>query len=300
VSHEVLAEAGEAHDLIAIGLPGWEWIDRSAAVAGQRLHVVARRLDPKLSAMNRAGALNGHVPVNALFAAAGTLVATLTGRSALIASNESSASSGSAFWHGIDVNHQWSKSIEFERLVRAWLRRNFDGGPDYYSLLRPLTELRIVKAFATHRGYFDAVTSCNLNFRQSGPAPRRFCLTCPKCVFVALMARPWVDDTDLHALFGGDALADPANVKIVEQLLGIKGQKPFECVGTPEEVVAAIDLARTRGRTIPHGIMTAFTAALMTRSLDVDAIAARALARADDHELSPMRLAQLDAYLDRH
>jgi hypothetical protein len=300
VSHEVLAGAGEPHDLITFGRPGWEWLRRAAEVAGRPLHVVTRRLDPKLAAMNEAGALNGHVPVNALFAAAGTLVAALTGRSEVIASNESSASTGNAVWHGLDVNHQWSKSHEFERMFRDWLRRNLSGGPGYESLLRPLTELRIVKAFATHGAYFSAVTSCNLNFKQSGPAARRFCLTCAKCVFVSLMARPWLDDAGYHALFGGDPLADPANLRIVEELLGLARQKPFECVGTPEEAVAAIDLARSRGRTIPHGVMTAFAACLAKHPVDLDAVVARALARSDAHELSPGRLAQLDDYLDRH
>jgi hypothetical protein len=300
VSHEILAAAGEPHDLLSIGRPDWAWIRRSAEIAGRPHHVVTRRLDPKLAAMNDAGALNGHVPVSAFLAAAGTLVAVLTDRAAVIASNEASASFGNAVGYGIDVNHQWSKSLEFERMFRGWLVRQLPGGPDYVSLLRPLTELRIVKAFATHAAYFDAVTSCNLNFKQSGPAARRFCLACPKCIFVSLMARPWLDDHAYHALFGGDALADPRNLTIVEELLGLKGHKPFECVGTPEEVAAAIDLAKTNGRTIPHGIMTVFAAYLERGAVDLDAVAARALSRTDDHELSPTRIAQLDAYLDRH
>jgi hypothetical protein len=300
VSHEVLAASGEPHDLLSIGRPEWAWIRRSAEVAGRPHHVVTRRLDPKLAAMNDAGALNGHVPVNAFLASAGALIAVLTGRKAVIASNEASASVGNAVWHGIDVNHQWSKSLEFERTFRAWLRRNLPGGPEYVSLLRPLTELRIVKAFATHSNYFDAVTSCNLNFRQSGAAARRFCLDCAKCVFVSLMARPWLDDDAYHALFGGDALADPGNLTIVEELLGLRGQKPFECVGTPEEVVAAIELAKTRGRHVPHGIMTAFAARLGSGVVDLDAVAARVMSRSDEHELTPARVAQLDAYLDRH
>jgi hypothetical protein len=300
VSHELLRAAGEAHELLSIGRPDWEWVRRSAEVAGVPLHVVSRRLDPKLADLNAAGALNGHVPVSAALAFAGTLVALLCGRPAVLASNEASASSGNATWHGIDVNHQWSKSIQFERLFRGWLRRNLAGGPDYVSVLRPVTELRIVKAFATHPEYFGAVTSCNANFRQSGPAARRFCLACPKCVFVSLMARPWLDDAAYRALFGGDALADPANATVVEELLGVRGTKPFECVGTPDETVAALHLAKARGRTIPHGIMTAFAGRVASRASDLDAIAARALTRSTDHELSAARIAQLDDYLDRH
>jgi len=300
VSHEILAAAGEAHDLLSIGRTDWEWVRRSAEVSGRALHVVSRRLDPKLLEMNAAGALNGHVPVNAILAAAGTLVAVLCGRPSVIASNEASASFGNTAWHGIDVNHQWSKSLEFERMFRGWLARRVDGAPEYVSLLRPLSELRIVKAFATHPEYFDAVTSCNTNFKQSGPAARRFCLACPKCVFVSLMARPWLDEAAYHALFGGDALADPGNHTFVEELLGVRGTKPFECVGTPDETVAALHLALKRGRTIPHGVMTAFTGHVLPKSPDLDAVASRALARSDDHELSARRTAQLDDYLDRH
>jgi len=300
VSHEILKAAGEAHEFLSIGRPEWEWVRRSAAVAGGTLHVVSRRLDPKLLEMNAAGALNGHVPVNAVLAFAGTLVALLAGRPAVIASNEASASFGNATWHGIDVNHQWSKSLEFERLFRAWLRRNLRGGPEYVSLLRPLSELRIVKAFATHPKYFDAVTSCNAHFKQSGPAARRFCLACPKCVFVSLMARPWLDDAAYHALFGGDALADPGNHTFVEELLGVRGTKPFECVGTPDETVAALHLALARGRTIPHGIMTTFAGHVLPKYPDLDAVAGHVLTRSYNHELSTLRTAQLDDYLDRH
>ena len=116
-----------------------------------------------------------------------------------------------------------------------------DDGPDYFSLLRPLTELRIVKAFATHRGVLRRRDVVQREFQAVGPGRAdASASTCPKCVFVSLMARPWLDDAAYHALFGGDALADPANVTLVEELLGLRGTKPFECVGTPEETVAAL------------------------------------------------------------
>ena len=41
VSHEVLKAAGEAHELLSIGRVEWEWVRRSATVAGEPL---ARRL----------------------------------------------------------------------------------------------------------------------------------------------------------------------------------------------------------------------------------------------------------------
>lgn len=300
VSHEIFETAGEPHELLSIGRPEWDWLRRSAQVAGRPLHLVTRRLDPKLHELNASGALNGHVPVSSILAFAGTLVALLCGRPAVLASNEASASFGNATWHGIDVNHQWSKSLEFERSFRRWACAHLDGGPEYVSLLRPLSELRIMKAFTTHPGYFDGVTSCNANFSQAGPAPKRFCLGCAKCVFVSLMARPWLSDGAFHALFGGDALADPGNQKFVEELLGVKGTKPFECVGTPDETLAALHLAKARGHKLPQGIMTTFAALVAGNAIDLDAVASYALTRLSDHELSARRLRQLDDYLDRH
>jgi hypothetical protein len=299
VSHEVLRMAAEPHELLTIGR-AWEPVRRSAGVAGAVLHVAERRIDPKLLALNEAGALNGHVPVSAYLAFAGVLIALIARRPAVIASNEASASSGSTTWHGIDVNHQWSKSLEFERMMRAWLARHVEGGPEYVSLLRPLSELRITKAFATHPAYFASVSSCNGNFRQGAPAAGRWCLTCPKCVFVALMARPFVDDAAYHILFGGDPLSDPANATHIEELLGLRGVKPFECVGTPDETAAALHLAKAAGRFLPHGVMTVFNEGVARAELDLDATTARALARGALHELTSRRLGQLDAYLDRH
>jgi len=300
VSHEVLAVSGEPHDLLTIGRSGWEWVGRSAGIAGAPHHRVERRIDPRLLELNAAGALNGHVPVSAYLAFAGLLVALLAGRRAVIASNESSASFGSTHWRGLDVNHQWSKSLEFERSLLAWRARNLSGGPEYLSLLRPWTELRIVKAFASHPEYFATVTSCNRNFSQTGPTAARWCLKCPKCVFVSLMARPWLDDAAYHALFGDDALADPANVDTLSELLGLDGMKPFECVGTPEESIAAFHLARTRGRILPHGPMTLFNDRIAQDAPDLNETARRALAASSEHALPKRWAAILERYADRH
>jgi hypothetical protein len=61
-----------------------------------------------------------------------------------------------------------------------------------------------------------------------------------------------------------------------------------------------LHLARARGRTIPHGIMTAWAAQASTPAADFDALIAQVLTRRPDHELSAERVAQLDDYLDRH
>jgi len=299
VSHEALREGAVPHDLLTIGR-AWDPVQRSAAIAGATHHLAKRTIDPKLFELNTQGAWNGHVPVSAYLAFAGLLLAALTGRSGVIASNEASASSGNTIWNGLDVNHQWSKSIEFERLLRAWLARHLDGTVDYVSLLRPLTELRITKAFTTHPAYFEAISSCNKNFRQQGEAEARWCRSCAKCVFVAIMARPFVDQKAYHTLFGGDPLADPENISYIEELLGLRGMKPFECVGTPDESAVALKLAKEAGRPLPHGVMTALHEELIARDVDWDRATPHALARGDEHALSPTLLGVLDGYLARH
>jgi hypothetical protein len=113
------------------------------------------------------------------------------------------------------------------------------------------------------------------------------------------MARPWLDDAAYHALFGMYR-ADPANGTFVEELLGVRGTTPFECVGTPDETLAALHLARRAGRTIPHGVMTAFNRRVASGFPDLDAITTAALTVSPDHELSAGRIAQLHDYLDRH
>jgi hypothetical protein len=114
------------------------------------------------------------------------------------------------------------------------------------------------------------------------------------------MARPWLSDRDYHRWLGGDPLANPANVTLIEELLGVAGTKPFECVGTPEETAAAIHLARKRGHLLPHGVMTAFAAACTASLSNLETTTHRALTRSDEHELSRERVAQLDDYLARH
>lgn len=283
VSHEILEAGGEAHDLLVIGRRHWAAMAQSASVTGRPLHVVERSLDRALFEMNRAGALNGHVPLNAYLAFAGLLVARLTGRRAVVASNEASASVGSVTWRGIDVNHQWSKGLAFERSLRAWIDRGDGGPPTYFSLLRPLTELRIAKAFATHPRHFAATTSCNRNFAQEDRGAARWCGRCAKCVFVYLVMRPWLDDEAMTTIFGCDVLADLANLPVLERLSGLSGFKPFECVGTPDEAAAALYLASRAGRRLPPAIRDLWETTIRPRVGDPEALARSALALAGEH-----------------
>jgi hypothetical protein len=207
---------------------------------------VQRRLDPRLFELNAAGAYNGHVPFSAILAFASQLVAVIGGCGEVIAANERSASAGNLSLRGIEVNHQWSKGLRFEQLFQDWQRRHLQRVPVYFSLLRPLSELSIARIFASYPEWFPAVTSCNTNFRLSGDAASRWCGRCAKCVFAAIVLAPWLDEDGTAAVFGASPLAHPENLPVVRRLLGIDDHKPWDCVGTPGEVTAALWLACRR------------------------------------------------------
>ena len=75
-------------------------------------------------------------------------------------SNESSANEPSVV--GTDINHQYSKSFEFENDFRNYEKEFLKTNIEYFSLLRPLTELQIAMLFSKHKKYHDIFRSCNV------------------------------------------------------------------------------------------------------------------------------------------
>lgn len=201
--------------------------------------VVRRELDRKLLALNEAGAYNGHVPISAIIAAVLAVAAVLHEFDCAVLANERSADSGNVELEGMSVNHQYSKSLAFEQAIQARFAECLPGF-DYFSLLRPLSELDIARRFAGLREYHEVFTSCNANFRLLRDKPtQRWCLDCPKCRFVFLAMAPFSDREHLIQTFGGNPLADPAQLPGYFALVGFDAHKPFECVGEIEESLAA-------------------------------------------------------------
>lgn len=241
VSIEALRGAGVDFDLFSVN--SYAPIERTAEVAGARLLTAQRQLDPHLFALNEAGAPNGHVPITAVNSLVALLCALASGHDTVIFSNEASSSAGNVVWNGQTINHQWSKSSEFEGLLRQALPC---GAPNYVSLLRPLTELRIARRFAAHTNYHGAFTSCNRAFRLDHQERTSWCADCPKCRFVFLCLAPFISRDALLTIFNGrDMFADKSQFEGFVEILGLDGlTKPFECVGEPDECKVAIDLLR--------------------------------------------------------
>ena len=158
---ECLRQAGEP--LVLFSLGNAAPIEATIAQAGLPAIRVTRRLDPALFALNEAGALNGHVPITGILSLIVVACAIIHGFDAIAMSNEHSASAPNI----ADVNHQYSKSFEFEQAFSRLLERHVVTGVRYFSLLRPLTEIAIARRFARHAAYFPVFRSCNTAFRQS-------------------------------------------------------------------------------------------------------------------------------------
>jgi len=201
---------------------------------------VQRQLSPLLFEYNKQGAYNGHIPVTAVNSSILVVAALLAGAGQVVFSNERSASYGSLIPGTGEVNHQWSKGWDFEREFAAHVRRFIAADLDYYSLLRPLSELAVARQFAKTDRYDAVFSSCNRNFHLLGPKPSsRWCGQCPKCEFVFLALAPFVPKPRLTAIFGGNLLDEPALAPGFDALLEFEAHKPFECVGEGREARAA-------------------------------------------------------------
>lgn len=195
--------------------------------------VIRRTLDPLLLQLNAEGFLNGHTPFSAMLAFYTLLASQLSGIPHIALSNESSANESTVA--GTSVNHQYSKSLEFENDFRRYVAQNFDGAYNYYSFLRPLSELQIAMLFSRYKQYHPVFRSCNAGSKQD-----IWCGQCAKCLFAYIILSPFIEPQALNAIFGENMLDDPAMQHYFDELTGRTESKPFECVGTISEVHSAL------------------------------------------------------------
>lgn len=202
--------------------------------------VIKRTIHPLLLEQNKLGALNGHTPFSAMLAFYTLLASALTGTHFRIAlSNENSANESTVV--GLNVNHQYSKSVEFEDDFRRYVAEYISKRFDYYSFLRPLSELQIAMLFSRYEKYHAVFRSCNAGSKED-----IWCGHCAKCLFAYIILSPFIEPERLNTIFGKNMLDDSSLQHEFDQLRGAASTKPFECVGTVDEVNSALSMTLAR------------------------------------------------------
>ncbi|MDE7399098.1 MAG: hypothetical protein K2N06_06165, partial [Oscillospiraceae bacterium] len=240
VSLEILRQAGERITPYVINpRPATEGCVRAAQIPLSDAIFAHRSIDPALLELNAQGYLNGHTPFSAVVAFSSLLFGSIKGLRYIALSNESSANE--TYVSGAEVNHQYSKSTKFERDFREYCTRTFGDCPQYFSLLRPLTEWQIAREFVKYPQYFGIFQSCNLGSKHN-----TWCCNCAKCLYVYILLAAFLDDEQLSEIFGCNMLEKGELSDMLDGLMTDGKDKPFECVGTKDEVRLSLQMALER------------------------------------------------------
>lgn len=231
----------------------------------QNIIELERSIDPQLLRLNQADYLNGHTPFSAYLAFAALTAAYFYGQQQVVLANEASADEENSIFHGQEINHQYSKSSAFEAKFQ-WYCQHFllqnpprstsrtqttPTTPQYFSLLRSMSELQITQLFcqlikdqAALQPLLQEFRSCNV-----GQKAGVWCEHCPKCAFVFLMLSACLAPARVSpGIFQHNLLADKELFSTYRDLLGKGDKKPFECVGTFAESQEALLLSKQQYR----------------------------------------------------
>lgn len=215
----------------------------------ENICAVRRILDKGIIELNNQGYLNGHTPFSAMVAFVSYLTAYLNNKEKIVLSNENSANESNVL--GTKINHQYSKSYEFERDFQEYALKYLGNGIKYYSFLRPLTEYQIGLLFSKYNKFHNVFKSCNVGSKSE---IWKWCCNCAKCMFVYSLLSPHLYKDELVSIFGEDMFEKKEMLQVFKELLGKENVKPFDCVGTFNEVNYAITktIKRLDGRDFPY------------------------------------------------
>ena len=198
---------------------------------------IKRNLDRKIVELNNEGYLNGHTPFSSLVSFVTYLMAYLTNKRYITLSNEDSSNESTVV--GTKINHQYSKTFEYENDFNNYTKKFFGIDITYFSFLRPLKEFEIALLFSEYKKYHKIFKSCNVGSKST---PWEWCGKCAKCLFVYIILSPKLYKDELVDIFGKDLYEDESLLPIFKELVGDASTKPFECVGEIKEVRYALSL----------------------------------------------------------
>ena len=255
----------------------------TAEIIGAPRLIIGRQMDQRLFNLNEEGAYNGHVPISAIYSWTCVVAAILGDFQEIIFSNEHSANFGNVKYLDTEINHQYSKSFEFETDFANYLRDFLTPSLKYFSLLRPYSELKIAREFSRYPKYFPVFSSCNKNFKINNASNQRWCGVCAKCAFSFAIFAAWNNKKTLLKIFGRNLLDDKNLLALFQELWGQRAFKPFDCVGTPEEVCAAFVLICENKSWKDSLIVKYFQEKILPKIKDQEKLIDTQLARSREH-----------------
>ncbi len=242
VSMELLEKSGCEYDLVVFwksdGLK-----ENVAKKAEKEILLITRQLSDKLFELNKNWYYNGHVPITWIIAFILELTSYIYDYKYIVLSNERSANFGNTNWQWLEINHQYSKSLEFEKDFEKYVEKHISQDIKYFSLLRWMYETKIAELFSElWKKYFEVFSSCNWNFKilsnyNNTKHQKIWCNDCPKCAFVFTILRPHLTKKEVLDIFWEDLFEKKSLELIFRELLWISWIKPFECVWEIEEVI---------------------------------------------------------------
>lgn len=224
---------------------------------------VNRKRDPNINRAMFWMGVSSSYPSVSTFTFIALLISELLGYDSIIFSNERSADFGNFTYLGLEVNHQWCKSSEAEKIINDYIQKFITPDISTRSTLRQYSELEIVKRFVAYPKYLRYVTSCNNYFWLPYPMQllqrkSYWCKRCPKCVFLFACFSAFLPKKDVVEIFGDDLYKKRNLVPLFIQILGIQGFKPLDCVGEPEEMILAMHYASLKKEYNEEPVMKIF------------------------------------------
>lgn len=146
---------------------------------------------------------------------------------------------GNLFWaeKGIDINHQYGKTFDAEKLMSDYIANHLIEGFKFFSLLKPIHDFMIFQLLADYTELLPLTHSCNVK--------KPWCKKCPKCLYVWLNCKAYCD----IEIFSGDIINMEEHQKVFNEMLGFSGFKPFECIGEIDATRLAVHTLKRRGMT---------------------------------------------------
>jgi UDP-N-acetyl-alpha-D-muramoyl-L-alanyl-L-glutamate epimerase len=255
VAVEILKRIGEPK-ISTFGVNAHEVLSAQAALLETTHSSIRRQVD--LQALknlkengNNGIVLNGHVPISAILVHIGLVNALAHNMSTVVVAVERSANEPTVKnYLGVEVNHQWSKSSEFEKALDSLLKSYVHRSAGFMSIVRPLRELEIMKLYFAMRlaeKFKTVSSSCNrsLAFTTSRTEDSPlWCGECEKCAFMYLLMHGAGQPEFAQEIMRRDLFADTKLYFTYRGLLGLSDTKPFDCVGDIAECRESMTTAK--------------------------------------------------------